>query len=82
MRTSEDLEAAEEAGSSVVAKPAASIYGTQPVITGAVQGSADAGPDVWWHQKVKLGSRHVCSVSSIKSPRSLDTVSAEALRAV
>ena len=84
VRTLDDRADKQVASVSMVATSATSAYGTQPVFTGAVQGAAEANgarDTVFVGMKRLSSEADMCpSVSSIKSTRSLDTASAEAVR--
>ena len=84
VRTLDDRADEQVASVSMVATSATSAYGTQPVFTGAVQGAAEANgarDTVFVGMKRLSSEADMCpSVSSIKSTRSLDTASAEAVR--
>ena len=84
VRTLDDLADGQVASGRMVATAATSTYGTQPVFTGAVQGAVEANvarDAVFVGMKRLSSEADMCaSVSSHKSTRSLDTVSAEAVR--
>ena len=84
VRTLDDLADGQVASGRMVATAATSTYGTQPVFTGAVQGAVEANvarDAVFVGMKRLSSEADMCaSVRSHKSTRSLDTVSAEAVR--